>query len=581
MLESKDGNLPAGRKTYPIQLKKGMVRQMGNQVQITIDGSIKEVEKGTTYESIIEEYQEQYEGLIAAVIVNGKICELMKPVKKDCDITFVTQKDSIGHKTYARTALMVMAKAIHDVVGTINIEKIKVEFAIADGLFCSGYGDFTIDQDLVDKIKMRMQEIIEAKTVITKKSYQIDDAIKLFEERGMKDKVKLFRYRRSSTINVYQMDGFYDYFYGYMLPSADYIKRFDLIPYRGGLMLLLPNKKEPTKIKPFVPREKLFETMLRTTEWGIKTKIDTVGDLNNEICAGRATDMVLVQEALQERRISEIAKDIVKRGGVKFIMIAGPSSSGKTSFSHRLSIQLRTLGLVPHPIGIDDYFVNREKTPRDENGDYNFECIEAIDVEQFNQDMSDLLAGKEVELPSFNFKTGLREYHGNRKKLGAEDVLVIEGIHGLNDKMSYSLPGESKYKIYISALTTLNVDEHNRIPTTDARLLRRMVRDARTRGTSAKRTIEMWPSVRRGEEENIFPYQESADAMFNSALIYEIAALKQYAEPLLFGIQKGEPEYYEAKRLLKFLEYFLSINSDVIPRNSIMREFVGGSYFKV
>ena len=291
--------------------------------------------------------------------------------------------------------------------------------------------------------------------------------------------------------------------------------------------------------------------------------------------------MVLVQEALQERRISEIAKDIVKRGGVKFVMIAGPSSSGKTSFSHRLSIQLRTLGLVPHPIGIDDYFVNRDKTPRDENGDYNFECIEAIDVEQFNRDMSDLLAGKEVELPSFNFKTGLREYRGNVKKLGEEDVLVIEGIHGLNDKMSYTLPGDSKYKIYISALTTLNVDEHNRIPTTDARLLRRMVRDARTRGTSAKRTIEMWPSVRRGEEENIFPYQESADAMFNSALIYEIAALKQYAEPLLFGIQKGEPEYYEAKRLLKFLEYFLSINSDVIPRNSIMREFVGGSYFNV
>ncbi|MDD2971410.1 MAG: nucleoside kinase [Lachnospiraceae bacterium] len=555
--------------------------QMSNQVTVTIDGKEIRVEKGTTFEAIVADYQEQYDGLIAAVIVDNKICELMKTVKKDCKLSFVTKRDSIGHKTYSRTAIMVMTKAIHDVVGSHKIDKIKVEFAIADGLYCSGHGDFVIDQDLVDRVKVRMQELIDAKTPIFKRNYHIEEAIRLFEKHGMKDKVKLFRYRRSSTINVYELEGFYDYFYGYMLPSADYVQYFDLIPYEGGFMLLLPNKKEPTTINPFVPREKLFNTLQRTTEWGIRTKIDTVGDLNNEICAGRATEMVLVQEALQERRISEIAKDIMKRGGIKFVMIAGPSSSGKTSFSHRLSIQLQTLGLVPHPIGIDDYFVNRDKTPRDEKGDYNFECLEAIDVEQFNRDMSDLLAGKEVELPSFNFKTGIREYKGNVKRLGEEDVLVIEGIHGLNDKMSYALPVESKYKIYISALTTLNVDEHNRIPTTDARLLRRMVRDARTRGISAKRTIEMWPSVRRGEEENIFPYQESADAMFNSALIYEIAALKQYAEPLLFGIHKGEPEYFEAKRLLKFLEYFLGISSDIIPRNSIMREFVGGSYFHV
>ena len=262
-------------------------------------------------------------------------------------------------------------------------------------------------------------------------------------------------------------------------------------------------------------------------------------------------------------------------------MIAGPSSSGKTSFSHRLSTQLQTHGLKPHPIGVDDYFVDREKTPRDANGDYDFECLEAIDVEQFNQDMSNLLAGKEVELPSFNFKTGHREYHGNIKKLGPDDILVIEGIHGLNDKMSYALPNESKFKIYISALTSLNIDGHNRIPTTDGRLLRRMVRDARTRGASAQRTIQMWPNVRKGEEENIFPYQESADVMFNSVLIYELALLKQYAEPLLYGIPKGAPEYYEAQRLLKFLGYFLSIPDDSIPNNSLAREFVGGSCFNV
>jgi uridine kinase len=334
-------------------------------------------------------------------------------------------------------------------------------------------------------------------------------------------------------------------------------------------------------VEDFHDRPKLYQTLKASQKWYDKIGIETVGDLNERICSGSLSELILVQEAEQERKIGEIAKDIVGRGGVKFIMIAGPSSSGKTSFSHRLSIQLRTMGLVPHPIALDDYFVDREKTPRDENGDYNFECIEAIDVEQFNQDMTALLRGETVELPSFNFKTGKREYKGNVKKLGAEDVLVIEGIHGLNDKMSYSLPSESKYKIYISALTSINIDAHNRIPTTDGRLLRRMVRDARTRGASAKRTIEMWPSVRRGEEENIFPFQESADAMFNSVLLYELAVLKQFAEPLLFSIQPGEPEYYEAKRLLKFLDYFLGVSSENLPNNSICREFVGGSCFNV
>ena len=304
-------------------------------------------------------------------------------------------------------------------------------------------------------------------------------------------------------------------------------------------------------------------------------------DLNDQICNGSLSELILVQEAQQERRIAEIARDIVERGNVKFVMIAGPSSSGKTSFSHRLSIQLRTLGKVPHPIALDDYFVDREFTPRDEKGDYNFECLEAIDVKKFNEDMVRLLSGERVEIPTFNFKIGKREYLGNYKQLGPDDILVIEGIHGLNDKMSYALPGESKYKIYISALTTINVDFHNRIPTTDGRLLRRMVRDARTRGSDARRTIGMWASVRRGEEENIFPFQEEADAMFNSALIYELAMLKQYAEPLLFQIPKDAPEYYEAKRLLKFLDYFLNVPSESLPNNSICREFVGGSCFRV
>jgi uridine kinase len=288
-----------------------------------------------------------------------------------------------------------------------------------------------------------------------------------------------------------------------------------------------------------------------------------------------------MQEALHEAQIAKIAAKIADRGDVKFVMIAGPSSSGKTSFSHRLSVQLRALGKIPHPIALDNYFVDREKTPKDENGEYNFECLGALDVEGFNRDMTALLAGETVELPEFNFVTGKREYKGHYMRLDSNDLLVIEGIHGLNEKMSYALPAESKFKIYISALTSLNVDEHNRIATTDCRLLRRLVRDFRTRGASAQRTLSMWDSVRRGEEENIFPFQEEADAMFNSALVYELAVLKPYAESLLFSIEKGEPQYQEAKRLLKFLEYFLAVTTEHIPNNSLVREFVGGSIFPV
>ena len=309
--------------------------------------------------------------------------------------------------------------------------------------------------------------------------------------------------------------------------------------------------------------------------------MDTVGDLNDRIVDGSVHELILVQEALMEQKMGEIASKIAADRKKKFVMIAGPSSSGKTTFSHRLSIQLRTLGLKPHPIAVDNYFVDREKTPRDEFGEYNYECLEAIDVEQFNKDMNDLLAGKTVKMPTFNFKKGKREYKGNTLTLGEDDILVIEGIHGLNDRLSYSLSPEYKFKIYISALTQLNIDEHNRIPSTDGRLLRRIVRDARTRGTSAQETIAMWPSVRRGEEENIFPYQESADVVFNSALIYELAVLKPYAEPLLFGIPKSAPEYVEAKRLLKFFDYFLTIVSEDIPKNSLLREFIGGSCFQV
>ena len=565
-------------KTCKSRLQKDRVRKM---ITVKINGEERQYPQGATYEDVANDYQQEYENLIALAARDGKIRELFKKLTRDCEVTFFTLKDDVGNKTYVRSATMLFLKAVFDVYGREAAQSCRVEFAIGNGSYISPKGKINATEENAAKIRNRMRELVEAKTPFLKKSYSLDNAMELFQREGMKDKEKLFRYRRGSFVNIYEMDGYYDYYYGYMLPNAGYVKWFDVIAYEDGFMLLLPDKKDPTHVKPFQERKLLFRTLKESEEWGKEIGIETVGDLNDQICRGSLSELILVQEAQQERKIGEIAKSIVDRGGVKFVMIAGPSSSGKTSFSHRLSIQLKTLGKTPHPIALDDYFVNREFTPRDENGDYNFECLEAIDVKQFNDDMCRLLAGERVELPSFNFKSGKREYKGNFKQLGKDDILVIEGIHGLNEKTSYALPEESKYKIYISALTNINIDEHNRIPTTDGRLLRRMIRDARTRGAGARQTIDMWGSVRRGEEQNIFPFQEDADAMFNSVLIYELAVLKQFAEPLLFQIDKGEPEYYEAKRLLKFLEYFLGVTSESLPNNSLCREFVGGSCFNV
>ena len=329
----------------------------------------------------------------------------------------------------------------------------------------------------------------------------------------------------------------------------------------------------------FKPQHKVFNVLKEASAWGRMMDIETVGALNGQISEGKRKDIILVQEALQEMKIARLASDILNRKDTKFIMIAGPSSSGKTTFAKRLSIQLTAHGMKPHTISVDDYFLNRCDTPRDENGDYNYEILEALDVKLFNEDMTNLMEGKEVEIPTFNFHTGKREYTGKTLRLGVEDILIIEGIHCLNDRLSYSLPKESKFKIYISALTQLNVDEHNRIATTDGRLIRRMVRDARDRSTTAEETIARWASVRKGEENCIFPYQEEADAMFNSALIYELGVLKQFAEPLLFNVPVDSPQYQEAKRLLKFLDYFLTVDTELIPANSLIREFIGGSVF--
>lgn len=550
-------------------------------VKLTINGKEYQYEEGISYEIIAQEFQPDYSERIVLVIFNGKIRELTKKTSRDGVLDFITIKDPIAHKTYVRTATMIMLKAVNDCIGEGTVNDIKVEFTIGPGYYCSFNNGLKITDEQIAKIKARMKVIIEANLAITKKSYPKADAIDLFKKYKMNDKINIFRFRMSSSINIYCLGDFYDYYYGYMMPSTGYINLFDLIPYTGGMMLVLPKNGQHDVLPKFEPREHLFNALVGTNNWNLQFGIDNVGDLNNVICKGHIKDIILVQEALQERRIGEIAKMIADHDKVRFVMIAGPSSSGKTTFSHRLSVQLGSYGLRPHYVGLDNYYVDHDKTPLDEDGQPDYECLEALDVEQFNEDMTRLLKGEEVELPKFDFKTGKRDHEGTKTMLRKGDILVIEGIHGLNEKMSYTLSAECKFKIYISGLTTLSIDDHNRIPTTDGRLLRRIVRDARTRGASAKRTIAMWESVRNGEEKNIFPYQENADVMFNSAMVYELGVLKQYAEPLLFNISPGEPEYYEAKRLLKFLDYFLSIPSDIIPDNSICREFIGGSSLNV
>lgn len=548
--------------------------------EITVEGKKTAVREGTTYLELAREYQKDYPHDIVLVLENGKMRELFRKVKGESTVKFLTTGQVDGHKTYKRSATLLMLKAIYDVAGMEAVSGIKVHFSVSQGYYCTSR-NVKPDTEFLEKVHARMEELVERALPIEKKTIPVDEAIENFTRHGMMDKAKLFWYRRSSTVNVYLLDGFEDYYYGYMVPDTSYLKYFKLIPYDEGFVLEFPPAKTPETFGEFRPEKKLFMTLKNSTAWSEVLNVATIGALNEQITCGTIGDIILAQEAIMEKELGNIAAQIASQHDKKLIMIAGPSSSGKTTFSHRLSIQLLAHGLRPHPIAVDNYFVEREDTPKDEDGNYNFECLGAMDIELFNSQMAALLKGEEVSMPTFNFLTGKKEYKGNTLKLGEGDVLVIEGIHCLNDALSYSLPKENKFKIYLSALTQLNIDEHNRIATTDGRLIRRMVRDARTRGAGAKKTISMWPSVRRGEDENIFPYQGDADVVFNSALIYELSVLKQYAEPLLLGIRQDEPEYTEAKRLLKFLNYFQGIDSNLVPNNSILREFIGGSYFHV
>lgn len=548
--------------------------------KVSVGNVVKEYPVGTPFRSIAADFQPKYKHDILLVICNGKLCELNSPVTRDCSVEMVTITDRPGMQTYERSAVFLMIKAFYDVLGAEAIQRISVEFSLSHSLFVRAKGNFEITGELLSTVEVRIRELSHKNIPIEKKTIHKDEAIELFRRENRPDKAKLLQYRIDSHVNVYSIDGFVDYFYGYMLPNTGYIRIFALEAFRDGFVLRLPSSETPDSLAPFAPSQKVYQTLLDTTVRMGSMGISNVGDLNELIVSGHATQAILTSEAMMEKRIGDIAQEIASRKGVRFVMIAGPSSSGKTTFSHRLSTQLMACGLHPHAIATDNYFVNREKTPCNEKGEPDFECLEAMDVEQFNEDMTRLLRGETVDMPQYNFKKGAREYIGEYLTLGDDDILVIEGIHCLNDKFTYALPAESKYRIYISCLTTLNVDDHNRIPTTDARLLRRIERDARTRGYSAQATIKMWPNVRRGEESNIFPFQDSADVIFNSALIYETALLKPYIEPLLIGVPADCPESAEAKRLLKFLNYFLPVTSDNVPQTSLTREFVGGGVYK-
>ncbi len=550
--------------------------------RVTINGRIRMYGAGTTYREIAREVQPDYPHQIVLAYVDGfRLQELRKTVEKDCELKFVTTGDAIGHETYKRSMCFLLVKAVHDVAGHDRIERVRIHFSIGKGYYCTIEGDVELDEEFLQKVSDRMHQLSEDGIQIGKRSIHTEEALERFHMHGMYDKERLFEYRRVSKVNIYNMNEFEDYYYGYMVPDAACLKYFSLHLYDEGFVIQMPTASSPEEVPEFVPSPKLFQVLKESIQWGDQQEIDTVGALNDMVTKYDMREVVLVQEAYQERRIGEIARQIAQKKDVRFVLVAGPSSSGKTTFSHRLAIQLRVNGLKPHPIAVDNYFVDREHTPRDEKGNYNFEGLGAIDIEKFNSDMEALLEGKEVYLPLFNFKTGKREFDAKPKRLGGNDILVIEGIHCLNPKLTEMLNDENKFKIYISALTQINVDEHNRIPSTDGRLVRRLVRDARTRGSSAARTINMWSSVRRGEEENIFPYQEQADVMFNSSLLYELAVLKQYVEPLLFAVDKESEEYLEAKRLLKFFDYFVGIGSEYVPTNSLLREFIGGGCFQV
>ena len=513
--------------------------------------------------------------------VNNKVESLDFRVYYNKDIEFLDITSSSGMRTYVRSLFFILVKAVEELYPQGSI---SLEHPISKGYFCKLHIDRTIGLDDVQRIKQKMQEIIAADIPYTRTESHTEEVVRLFEKRGMMDKARLLDTYGQLYSYYYQLGDTVDCYYSSLVPSTGYIRLFDIVKYYDGLLLRIPNRENPTKLEEVVKQEKMLEVFQEYHRWNQILGISTVGDLNVACNHGHATDLINVSEALQEKKIAQIADEITHRNQdgkrVKLVLISGPSSSGKTTFSKRLSIQLMTNGLKPYPISLDDYFVNRNDTPLDENGKHDFESLYAVDLPFFEEQLSTLLNGGEVELPRYNFTTGKREMSGKKLRIDEHMILIIEGIHALNPALTPHIPNENKYKVYVSALTTILLDNHNYIPTTDNRLLRRIIRDYKYRNYSAEETIARWPSVRAGEEKWIFPYQENADAMFNSALLFELAVLKDYVEPVLRKVPNRCPEYSEAHRLLRFLNYFVSVQDKELPPTSLLREFLGGSSFQ-
>lgn len=548
-------------------------------MQIEVKGyGVYPFEEGDTYEKISKLVQEPDKPMIVAAKCGNMLRELSHPIVEGCDVDFVGLDHSDGEKIYQRSLSFLM---IRSAIACFEGIKIRIEHSLSKGLYCEFDYKRRLTHDDYETILKKMRMYVDMSLEFKKVHCTVDEAIKAFTAYNMTSKVELMKFRPKKDIRLYELDGILNYFYGYMVPNTSYIKHFNFIKYDDGAILMHPTKYSPFAIAKFEESPKIAEVFKETEHWSDIMEIGYVSNLNGTIIRNEHKELIQIAEALHEKKIAYIADEITKRKK-RVILIAGPSSSGKTTFANRLRIQLKVNGLHPITLSTDNYFVNRDKTPRDENGDYDFESLDAVDVIQFNKDLNDLLDGNEVEFPVFNFQIGQREYHGNKLQINEDQPIIIEGIHGLNDALTSQIFKRDKFKIYVSALTQLNIDEHNRIPTTQARLLRRMVRDNQFRGHSAKKTIGMWSSVRRGEEKNIFPFQEEADEIFNTALPYELSVLKKHAMPLLEEIGPDEPEYSEALLLRKFLGYFISIDDDnLVPKVSILKEFIGGSGFEL
>ncbi|MGL5713649.1 MAG: nucleoside kinase [Paraclostridium sp.] len=546
-----------------------------NTINVKIKDQMYEYEQGIRLEDIAKNFINEYKGVISIAKINNKLKDLSSNLEKDCSVEFIDTTNEDGMRVYTRTLSLVFIKACEKIFPECEI---TIEHSLSNGLYCEiGCKKQGLSQEDIENIKREMRCIIEADKEILKITTNKEEAIKIFTEQGKAIKAELLKYKEYDDVKVYQCGENINHFYGHMLPSTKCITIFDVKEWKSGVVIFGPSKYDKNTVQEFIAQEKLSNIYKEAEEWSNLIGVDKVITLNKLIKEEQYSEIIRLVEALHEKKISQIA-DMIKLNKKRIVLIAAPSSSGKTSFAHRLAIQLKVNNLNTVPISLDDYFVDREDTPLDEFGNYDFESIYAIDLDLFNKDLEKLLNGEEIEVPRFNFKTGKREYNGRKLKIKEDEIIILEGIHALNPMLTKSIKDENKFKIYISVLTQINLDNHNRIPTTDLRLIRRIVRDYNFRGYSAARTINGWPSVRRGERKNIFPYQEEADIMFNSACIYELAVLKKYAKPLLEEIKEEEEAFIEANRVLKFLQYFVELEDELdIPPTSIIREFIGGS----